>query len=661
MPRLARLAGKLGVTVDGEPPQTCAARALQRLAESRQRWLLVLDNVQDPEQLANCHPHSGDGRVLVTSRRHDVTPFGPRIVLRGLDPAAATDYLLEHAPRCGTRAAARRLAADLGFLPLALSHAAAYCAKADRHFETYRKRLDRLPTKQLFRDRPEPSYKDTVASTWRVSIAEACHRDALAGAVLELAAHLGPDAIPRYLFAGLIDPGGDHLLDAALQVLVDFSLAELTKDAVIVHRLVQKVVRDAAEVTGARNAAFAALPELATRFPHAASPADWPVCEELLLHVLSLGRYLWPATPDDAEMLVDLQTRASDYLLQIGRRRDAVDVAEHATDLTGTPHLPEAHPVALAARIRYVDALQWASESETALDLAEKVHHDCEQRLGPDHELSVMARAQLMISYQWAGRTNDVLELGPRVVEDLTRILGEEHRGTLMARVRLAWSYAEAGLYAEAIAIQRKLLEVQIDKLEADHLDTLISRGSLARTLRLAGQLAEATGQLEITLQGREHQLRPEHPDVLWTRANLGKCHELAGGVADAIAAQEAVVPMCSDVLGAEHHDTLMYRSYLASAYQAGAQLEQPIGPGLDEAIRLIDEVARHRDRLHPHHPDSIDARAQQARAYYARGRVQDAIAKLERAVEDGARIRGHDHPITLAMGATLAQWVPGP
>jgi hypothetical protein len=46
-----------------------------------------------------------------------------------------------------------------------------------------------------------------VASTWRTSIAGAAATAPLAADVLELAAYLAPDAIPKTLFAGLPQTG----------------------------------------------------------------------------------------------------------------------------------------------------------------------------------------------------------------------------------------------------------------------------------------------------------------------------------------------------------------------------------------------------------------------------------------------------------------------
>jgi tetratricopeptide (TPR) repeat protein len=358
----------------------------------------------------------------------------------------------------------------------------------------------------------------------------------------------------------------------------------------------------------------------------------------------------------DAATFVELQNRFVRYLLVTGQRRRAVHVAHHAMALAAQ-HLAKEHPEALTSRIQLPDALQWAGCSDAALCLAERVPEDCERLLGPEHELTLKAWAQLALSYQWAGRNTDALALYEQVIAARSKQLGREHPATLKAKVRHAWSLDEAGHYTASVTIKRKLLDLHLEQFGPEHLDTLTSRGSLARSLRLAGEYDKAITHLEATLSARERLCGHEHPDTLWARANLGKCYELVGRISEAIAAQQAVVPVCARILGPQHHDTLMYLTYLSSAYQAGAKLRDRVGRGLDEAIRIVEDVVRHRAKLHSNHPDSIEARAQQARAYHDAGRIADAIAIMQRVIPHAERVRGNHHPFTSDARDTLADW----
>jgi hypothetical protein len=68
----------------------------------------------------------------VTSRDRALRQFGPALTVDVFDENTATAYLTERAGRPADEQAARELARALGCLPLALSHAAAYCQSGGR-------------------------------------------------------------------------------------------------------------------------------------------------------------------------------------------------------------------------------------------------------------------------------------------------------------------------------------------------------------------------------------------------------------------------------------------------------------------------------------------------------------------------------------------------
>jgi hypothetical protein len=75
-------------------------------------------------------PNSGHGRVLVTSRHcGGYDDFGTGLAVDVFDPGTARRYLLARSGRTSQEASdADAVAAALGYLPLALVYAGAYCA-----------------------------------------------------------------------------------------------------------------------------------------------------------------------------------------------------------------------------------------------------------------------------------------------------------------------------------------------------------------------------------------------------------------------------------------------------------------------------------------------------------------------------------------------------
>ncbi|MEJ8653447.1 NB-ARC domain-containing protein [Streptomyces sp. MS1.AVA.3] len=132
---LVALAGALEppLTDDALPPEALAERALQWLA-THTGWLLLLDNVNDPADiaplLARAHAR---GRFLITSRL--ATPWhGIPTVLRldVLEETESLTLLTRIATTAGPRDldGAAELCAELGHLPLAVEQVAAYLAQS---------------------------------------------------------------------------------------------------------------------------------------------------------------------------------------------------------------------------------------------------------------------------------------------------------------------------------------------------------------------------------------------------------------------------------------------------------------------------------------------------------------------------------------------------
>jgi hypothetical protein len=109
-----------------------------------------------------------------------------------LAPDRAADFLQKRARRSDPTGAAR-LAKALGYLPLALDHAGAYCAlDASMSFDAYREKIDRRIAR-----RPKGAlYPDSVAKTFDLAIDKAAAETKAAETLLGFFAYLAPERIP---------------------------------------------------------------------------------------------------------------------------------------------------------------------------------------------------------------------------------------------------------------------------------------------------------------------------------------------------------------------------------------------------------------------------------------------------------------------------------
>ena len=263
-------AQRAGVPIDARMNSHFPAlvSAVNDWLSERRNWLVVFDNVQSYEEIATIIPHTPlpSQHVIITSR-HIGWPAAYRIVFVDvMDKAQAMQLLKEGADIAADDqsqdADISRLADELGSLPLALSHAAAYVKRQCVTLAVYRSRymetslLDNKRVKKAIGD----PYPHAVAQTWDMSIAavdeEAKREDvpALGRALLTACAYLDPDGIPRSLLrrwlssSGLLLAADDvqAVVDALLALLSSYSLlhfADRAKAVVRLHRVLGRVLR----------------------------------------------------------------------------------------------------------------------------------------------------------------------------------------------------------------------------------------------------------------------------------------------------------------------------------------------------------------------------------------------------------------------------------
>lgn len=579
---LADLAAQMRLCEPEDTVEQRAELARTALAARETPWLLVFDDVDDPAVLERWCPASGRGRVLVTARDRSWAPaFGPELHLSVFDVAPATAFLLARSGRpLSERPAAQALAEALGRLPLALSHAGAYCAvESGTGFGDYLDMLEQLPAAEVFDDQREAFYTRTVASTWATSVATAARRAPFAGRVLDMAAYLAPDAIPASLFDVVASgAGGGPVLERkrvrdALAQLRAFSLLGGSGEEVSVHRLLQKVVRDDLSQR-ADPAAFAQ----AVAAVSAALPADpgrpqlWPSWQRLAVHAAALARHPpAAATPAVAEHLVRMLQRVVLYLLRGGDRGMRAQLVPRVLDLAVGLLGPE-HPDALTAQVDLAHHHWLEGRATTAVDLLQDVVPDMQRLLGPDDPATLAARAKLAVAQRSAGRVEDSIRILEQVVPAAEGhpLMGAEHLETLKARANLAVSYRDAGRAEEGIALLSRVTTDRERVLGPGHLDTLIGRAKLAVAHRSAGRVDTSIELLRAAAEDDQRLLGAEHPETVRAQVDLAVSYRSAGRTREAVDVLESVVAAASatPLLGPDHPATLRARAELAATHR---------------------------------------------------------------------------------------------
>jgi tetratricopeptide (TPR) repeat protein len=551
-----------------------------------ERRLVVFDNVTDPDVLRPYLPAAGAARVLITSNRGSVAELGEPVGVEVFTPVEAEAFLADRTDLTDPDGAGR-LAAELGFLPLALAQAAAVICGQRLNYGTYLERLRALPVKSYLTRQDGQPYPHGVAEAVLLSLRAVQDGDRFGACVgtMGLLSILSAAGVRRDLLhvagkAGVLGRTGlgKVELDEALGRLAEYSLLIFGVDgkSVAAHRLVLRVVRE--RLTQGT---------LAT------------LCEGA---VLALDEY----------------TVAIDGSQDRRARRDVPEqvAALHQTAGSLAGEAGELETALLRLRQAALYHLNELGDSAAqAIAAGEPLVEDCERLLGPDDPDTLASRNDLAVAYRAAGRAAEAIPLYERTLADLERLLGPDHPDTLTSRNNLANAYRDVGQVAKAVPLHERTLADRERLLGPDHPDTLKSRNNLANAYWDMGQVAEAVPLHERTLADMERTLGPDHPSTLASRNNLANAYRDLGRVAEAIPLFERTLADMERLLGPDHPSTLASRNNLANAYWDLGRVA--------EAIALFERTVTEMERvLGPDHPITVSTRNNLATAYEEMGRA---------------------------------------
>jgi tetratricopeptide (TPR) repeat protein len=449
---------------DSRPGTADAGRAVRHWLEADGSGrLLVFDDVRDPASLRSFIPAAGAARVLITVARESPVELGTRLLV-GAFSAEEALALLDRRTGMADQAGASAVAAELGYLPLALDQAAGVIAGQHLSYEAYLARLRALPARDYLARGEEgeeqlgpPGADEAVMLS--LEAMSAADRLGVSTGVMEFMAMVTPAAVRRDLLhaagqAGMLLGGGRRvaasMVDQALERLSERSLLGFSLDdqVVSVHSLVARVVRGWLARRGRLATACRAVASVLEGA--AAAPGksrDHRAARELIGQVTALLDNAGGPAEDTGEKL----------------------------DTT----LMRLRLIALDARSSLAAAYQDAGRVAEAIPLFEQTLAGRERLLGPDDPDTMRTQNDLARTYRAAGRVADAIPLVERTLAARVRLLGADHSSTLASRNNLATAYRATGRPAEAIPLFEENAAACERLLGADHPRTLASRHSL--------------------------------------------------------------------------------------------------------------------------------------------------------------------------------------
>lgn len=696
------------------PIQEAASAFLAWLQTTKRSWIVILDDVTNPEDLARWWPisHVGTGWAIATTRRRDEVLFAAgrrRVDIDVFSPSEAIAYMRERFKEAALSYLLDEqlptLVRELGYLPLALSHAAAFMVsqRIPTHVYLDRFRAEGERLEQLMPGNPENLTSSTITITVTLLLTLA-------------AAPIGTDENRRLreaaAFAAVLDPNGHPaslwaskaatcyfsskvgsqagpfdnlmLLERLGLVVTD---VDPTSPTARMHALTARAIREhftRQEMSAATQAAADAIinvwSELDDHFGGAIALLRSSV-STITQNEVSSGYTLW----NEPERAIGLFRRAIQSWVGAGQYSEAIQHAHRM--VSHARHLfADDHRAVVIARIELVDAYRVAGKLDDAVRLAE----DVVSRLDDDFDtaLALEAKNGLFVAWRQAGRGAEATTLGEEVVAGRRAQLGRKHSQTLTSQNNLAVAYWSMGRVREAIRLHQYVLKTRKKRFGDDHVDTLESVNNLAVAIWQDGRTVEAVRLGYRVSESRARILGRSHPRTLESQQNLASYLLDAGLIQDAVKLSEWSYKEHIHVLGVDNHRAINASHVLASCYlaagatdlalnqanQAVADCRRVLGrkhrytlaaesnlaachlaKGTDRALPLARQASvGHERELGANHHNTIRAQTILVRCLRDAGCVDEAMCQAQRTVAHAAEFLGPQHPRTVAAKEEL-------
>jgi hypothetical protein len=521
--QFAALAAELGCVQPDASAEVVRSAVLREL-RARGPWLLVFDNAENPADIRPWLP-GGSGHVLITSREHGWAEIAVPVEVDVLARPESVAILQNRVGGLGM-AAADRLAAQLGDLPLAITQAAEFMAETGLSAAQY---LDLLEARagQILAQAAPTSYARSLAAVTQLIADRLAHEDPAAAELASLCAFLAPEPIPEDLFTRAPDAlpvalaarTADPLAwRQTLAHMTRRSLARIDQRGLQFHRLTQAILRD--RLTPAQATVIRACSEAILTASHPGrgpyETVAWPAWARLIPHLLA----------------ADLEATANSSLRRLTCGASAYLVVR--------------------------------GDARTAYDLTTRVYQPWRHRLGADHPHTCSIGNYLAWALRHMGRYAEARELDQDILVRRRRVLGEDHRDTLTSATHLALDLHRMGEVQAARDLDEDTLARKYRILGDDHHDTWTSIGNLAQDLLALGE-TQAAHDLDQDLLSRCRGLLGEdHPFTLECANSLASDLYALGRVQAAHDLDQETYARRRRLLGDDDRLTLISASHLA-------------------------------------------------------------------------------------------------
>jgi tetratricopeptide (TPR) repeat protein len=535
---------------------------------------MIIDNVDDPSMnLFPLLPKARHGHIIVTSR--DSTRLGlanppNRHLVGDLDERASVELLLRlssYPPDDANIILASQIAAELGYLPLALAHASVYISihgGMSSYLETYRqsrkKMLEHLPP--------------GLPSDYNLAVA----------ATIEMSVRQLPQRTRDIL----------HLLSHFQVASVTEAIIVRAAEKKFAHMAYHSSIRPPVEMLDCADALMRMFCPSGRWSQHDFNQLIQPCLQYSLLQKREsekMGRYfsMHPLVQSWLRLQAQESMDQSNQDLFIRLLASSITIGEPFEHLGFNqilrPHiqsLDEKSVKCIGDKHSFETVLYENGDYSRALDYVKSCLEEEEKVLGEGHRETMGSIHKIALRYADVGKNTEALEMGMRAVELRQKILGNEHPETLGSMQTLSIHYSQVGRHAEALEMGAKAMGLYQKILSNEHPETLRSMDDMSVHYSKVGRYAEALENGVKTMTLCQKIMGSEHPYTLRSMHNVSIRYSKLGEHAEALEMGLKVMGLYEKILGEEHPDTLRSMADVSFYYSMLGKHDEALHFGLN-------------------------------------------------------------------------------
>lgn len=589
----------------GEREQERVIAGVLQWLNTHHGWLLVFDNVEDPEMLLHFLPSARSGSLLFTTRLPDLASLAACVELEPLTQEEGVRFLLRrsglHSPQATfwisptrLKATAQKIVTLMDGLPLALDQAGAYIGEAQCSLEDFLQLYQSSPLQLLQGNAPSLHHPLSVEGTFTLAFERLRKRRPGAAQLLTLFCFMAPDEIPETLFSSdfsrlnafLSSPLGDlHHWNALLRDLLAYALIRRNRHTktITVHRLVQIVLKErlaekqqqiwVLHIIELLNQAFLLECQHGSVERQYGNMEQWSWCEQLLPHVLLLidqGEQWQCSSPAFCTLL----TKTATYYLQ--RVQFLKAEAYYLKALAHMEALPEKDDTELAMLLTgLAEAYHQQGKHQEAEKIYKRALATLEEHVNQEQVARIFPLQGLGYLYYDMAKLEEAESAYRQAIEICEKELHPDHPQIVNALNGLADLYSNMGRYQEAEEFYLRMMRIYEEAQTTQYYERSEALNGLAILYVREGRYKEAEQLYQQALRLGEEHLGADHPSAAATINNLAGLYRRQGKYQQAEALYTQALHLRTAAYGEEHPYVAFFQNNLALIYHLQGRDEE--------------------------------------------------------------------------------------